>query len=87
MTRAWEAKVTVVVVRIPESEDFEGGFEATTMMGVPHDVSVTGNDPSSAEGALTHLLDGLRAFGFAGHVTVEDATYVGGVQRYEVRVR
>ncbi len=86
MTEIWEEKVTVVVHRVPESEGFEGGFEATTMTGVPHNVSVTGGDPSSAEGALNHLLDGLRAFGFAGRVAVEDATYVGGVQRYEVRV-
>ncbi len=76
----------MVVHRVPESESFEGVFEATTMTGVPHDVSVTGSDPSSAEGALNHLLDGLRAFGFAGRAAVEDATYAGGVQRYEVRV-
>lgn len=81
----WGEKVTVVLHHIPESEDFEGGFEAITMMGVPHGVSVTGSDPNSAEGALNHLLDGLRAFGFAGRVAVEDATYIGSVQRYEVQ--
>ncbi len=35
MTEIWEEKVTVVVHRVPESEGFEDGFEATTMTGVP----------------------------------------------------
>lgn len=83
---SWGERVTVVVHRVPETEGFEGGYEAVTMTGVPHGVSVTGSDPESAEEALDHLLDGLRAFGFAGRVAVEDATYIGGVQRYEVAV-
>lgn len=57
-----------------------------TMMGVPYGVSVTGSDTDSAEDALKHLLDGLRAFGFGGRVAVEDATHVGGMQRYEVEL-
>ncbi len=84
MTEAWSEKVTVVVHHVPESEDYEGGFEAVTMAGVPHNVSVTGSDPESAEDALNHLLDGLRAFGFIGRVAVEDATRPGQVDRYEV---
>ena len=35
LTEAWGGKVTVVVHYVPESEDFEGGCEAVTMMGVP----------------------------------------------------
>ena len=84
MYRHWEEKVTVVLHYVPESEDFEGGFEAVTMTGVPHGVAVTGSDQNSAERALNHLLDGLRAFGFAGRVSVEDTTHLGRVERYEL---
>ena len=84
--RAWGNKVTVVLHHVPETEDFEGGYEAVTMTGVPHNVSVTGSDPHSAEGALNHLIGGLEAFGFVGHVVVEDATHSDGMERYEVRV-
>ncbi len=80
----WGKRVTVVVHRVPETEDFEGWYEAVTMSGVPHGVSVLGSDLESAEGALGHLLDGLRAFGFAGRVAVEDSTYIGGVLRYKI---
>lgn len=84
MREGWDEQLTVVVYHVPESEDFEGGFEAVTMVGVPYGVSIKGSDPSSAEGALAHLLDGLRAFGFAGRVLVEDASGLGHVERYEV---
>ena len=80
----WDEKVTVVLHHVPEDEGFEGGFEAVTPTGVPHGVSITGNDRDSSEGALHHLLDGLRAFGFDGRVAVEDATGAGRVGRYEV---
>lgn len=85
LTEAWGDKVTVVVRHIPESEDHEGSFEAVTMTRVPYNVSITGSDRDSAKDALSHLLEGLRSFGFSGRVTVEDATYVGGVQRYEIQ--
>jgi hypothetical protein len=78
LTEAWGSKATVVVHHVPESEDYEGGFEAVTMTGVPYNVSVTGSDPESAEDALNHLLDGLRAFGFSRRVAVEDATWSAG---------
>ena len=84
--RSWGDKVTVVLHHVPETEDFEGGYEAVTMVGVPHNVSVTGSDEDSAEGALNQLLSGLEAFGFSGRVAVEDATCIGGVERYEVEV-
>jgi hypothetical protein len=86
MSKHWGDKVVVVLHHVPESEDFEGGYEAVTMMGVPYGVSVTGSDRDSAQGALSRLLSGLRAFGFTGRVAVEDATYIGGVERYEVEV-
>lgn len=82
----WGEEVAVIVHRVPESEESEGGFEAVSVKGVPHGVALTGSNPDSAAGALNHLVSGLRAFGFVGRVTVEDATYIGGVQRYEVRV-
>ena len=80
----WGEKVTVIVHHVPESEESEGEYQAVTMKGVPHGVSITGSDPESVEGALNHLLDGLRAFGFTGRVTVEDATRLGQVDRYDI---
>ena len=82
----WCEKVTIVVHHVPESEESEEGYEAVTMKGVPHGVSITSEDPNNAEEALNRMLDALRAFGFAGRVTVDDATYIGGVQRYEIEV-
>src|SRR5215203_7454570 len=73
----WGDRVTVILHHVPESEASESGFEAVTMVGVPHGVSITGEDPDSAEGALMRLLDGLRAFGFSGRVMVDDATRSG----------
>lgn len=83
----WGEGVTVVVYHIPESEDSEEAFEAVTMKGVPYGVSISGYDSSCAEDALNQLLDGLRAFGFAGRVIVEDATEPGPLRRYEVQAR
>src|SRR5215211_3615674 len=80
----WGEEVTVIVHHVPESEESEEGYEAVTMKGVPHGVIITGSAPDSAEAALNRLLDGLKAFGFRGRVAVEDATYIGGVERYEV---
>ena len=37
----------------------------------------------SVEGALNHLLDALRRFGFSKPVTMKDATRLGRVERYE----
>lgn len=85
-TGGWGEKVTVILHHIPESEEHEEGYEAVTMKGVPHNVSITGSDPHSAEGALNHLMDGLRALGFDGRVAVEDATRLGPIERYEVSV-
>src|SRR5215210_5953025 len=69
---AWEDKVTVILHHVPESEESEAGYEAVTMKGVPHGVTITSSDPDSAGGALNRLLDGLRVFGFIGRVSVED---------------
>ena len=82
--RTWGEEVSVVVHHVPESEDAEAGFEAVTMTGVPYGVSISGYDSNSAEDAVSQLLDGLRAFGFAGRVVVEDATNIGPVERYEI---
>ncbi len=80
----WGTTVTVVLHHAPEDEDFEGGFEAVTMRGVPGNVAISGSDRDSREAALDHLLGGLRALSFTGRVAVEDATEVGRVDRYEV---
>ena len=82
----WDERVIVVLHRVPEDEEFEGGFEATTLTGVPHGVVVIGSNPESAGEALANLLDGLREFGFVGKAIVEDATEPGPVKQYEVRV-
>ncbi len=86
MTEGWGDKVTVVVHRILESEDFEGGFEAVTMSGVPGMVTVTASDRDSKEEAFERLREGLRAFGFSGTLAVEDATGLGRPVRYEVGI-
>jgi hypothetical protein len=83
-TGGWDEKVTVILHHIPESEESEEGYEVVTMKGVPYTVSITGSDGDFAGGALNHLLDGLRAFGFAGRVAVEDVMGLGPANRYEV---
>ena len=85
-TGGWGEKVTVILHHIPESEESEEGYEAITMKGIPYAVSITGSDSHSAEGALNHLLNGLREFGFTGRVAVEDATEPGPIKRYETEV-
>jgi hypothetical protein len=80
----WGDEVTVILHYISESEEYEEEYEAVTMTGVPHNVSITGGDRDSAEVALDQLLAALRTFGFAGRVAVEDATKLGGVERYEL---
>lgn len=84
--RSWGDKATVILHYVPESEESEQGYEIVTMAGVPHNVTITSEDPGSAEAALKRLLDALRAFGFRGRVAVEDATIPGHVERYEVEV-
>ncbi len=77
----------MLVHHVPESEiSGTEGYEAVTMKGVPFGVIITGADDESAEGALNQLVSGLKAFGFVGRVAVEDATNLGPVERYEVRV-
>jgi hypothetical protein len=82
----WGGKATIVVHRVPETDDYEGGYEAATMAGTPRGVVITSPGHASAEEALENLLTALGELGYAGTVAVEDATYVGGVQRYEMRV-
>ncbi len=77
--------VTGVLHHVPEEEGFEDGYEAVTMTGVPYNIAVMGSDPDAAEGALRHLLDGLRAFGFSGREVVFRAwTGEGGVYETEL---
>lgn len=77
-------RVTVVVHRVSESEEYEGGFEAATLSGTPRGVVITSPGHATAAEALANLLGALGELGFAGTVAVEDATYLGGVQRYEI---
>lgn len=82
----WGTEVTVIVYRVPESEESEEGYEALTMKSVPHNVIITAGSSGSAQEALDQMLAALAVFGFRGTVRVEDATYIGGMQRYEVEV-
>jgi hypothetical protein len=75
-----------VIHRVPESEEYEGGFEAATMGGIPAMVIVTASDRDSKEEAFERLREGLSAFGFAGTLAVEDATGLGRPIRYEIDV-
>ncbi len=71
---------------VPESEESEEGYEAVTMGGVPLGVSINASDSDTAQAALDRLLGALKVFGYAGLVAVEDATYMGGIQRYQLEV-
>lgn len=84
MSESWGDRVTVIISYTPENTEVPGSYEAVTITGVPHNVIVYGVDEDSADGALNHLLDGLRAFGFAGRVSVEDFSEDGRGERYEV---
>lgn len=83
---AWGDRVGVVVHRVPETPEGEAGYRAVTMVGVPLGVCVEAYDADSAPEALDRLLGALKTFGFAGAVSVEDATYVGGVKRYDLEI-
>ncbi len=81
--------MNVVIHHVPESEASEEGYEAvamggTPLGGTPLGVSVEASDADSAPEALDRLLGALRVFGFVGSAQVEDVTYLGGVQRYEL---
>jgi hypothetical protein len=80
----WGDEVKIILHHVPESEESEEGYEAVTVSGIPFGTTVTCGDPDSAEGALNCLLNALRSFGFSGRVVVDDTTYIGGTQRYEV---
>jgi hypothetical protein len=82
----WGDRVVVVLHHVPESEESEEGYEATTLTGVPLGAIVTYSDAASARAALEGLLGTLRTFGYSGAVTVEDATEPGGNRRYEVAI-
>lgn len=82
----WAEQVAVVVHRVPETEEYEGGFEAATMGGVPGMVTVTATDRDSKEEAFERLREGLRAFGFTGTLAVQDATGLGRPVRYEAGI-
>lgn len=55
-----------------------------TIGGVPLGVSITTGDADTAHEALDRLVSALWLFGYSGAVAVEDATYVRGIERYEI---
>jgi len=46
--------VVVIFRHLKKTGEYEGGYEAVTMMGVPHPVSVIGSDRKCAQAALNH---------------------------------
>ncbi len=82
----WPDAVTVHVHHVPESQDYEAGYEALTMRGVPFGVSVSASGVSAQE-ALERLEVALRVFGFEGTLKVEDHAHIGEAQRYELPPR
>lgn len=82
----WTEQVVVVIHRVPETEEYEGGFEAVTLSGVPAMLTITATDRDSKEEAFERLREGLRAFGFTGTLAVQDATGLGRPVRYEVGI-
>jgi hypothetical protein len=55
--------VVVILRHLQETGEYEGGYEAVTMMGVPYSVPVIGCDRISARAALNHapLLQNLMS--------------------------
>lgn len=61
-----------------EDEGYEGGYEATTLSGVPQSLTgTTSSGRNSRTDALNDLLTGLRTFGFTERLAVQDATELG----------
>jgi hypothetical protein len=82
----WGERVVVMLHHIPESEEAEETYEATTLVGVPFGAVVTHSDAASPREALDGLLNSLAAFGYSGLVSVEDATHEEGMRRYDASV-
>lgn len=80
------ARLTIALHRVPETEDYAGGYEATTMGGTPRGVVISSTGHASSGEALEDFLAALGELGFSGPVSVEDATYLGGVHRYDAVV-
>lgn len=59
-------------------------YRATVMTGVPHGVTITGEDEGSKEAAIRRLVSALQVFGFTGRVSVHDVTAVGRSERYDL---
>ena len=55
--------MVVIFHHLQETEKYEGGYEAVTLMGVPNSVSVIGSDRNSVQAALNHapLLQNLMS--------------------------
>lgn len=82
----WEQRVPVTLLHERESEEAEGGYEAITMGGLPHKVTVSAGSSTSKEEALKRLCDALLVFGFKGTIAVHDVTHIGYSEEYEVIV-
>ncbi len=80
----WGERVVAIVHHVPETEESEGGYAAATLGGTPLGVAIIAEDADTAGEAIDRLVGALRVFGYSGAVAVEDATYVGGMRRYEI---
>lgn len=86
LSEVWGEKVSAVLHHVPEDEDFEGGYEAETMTGVPNGVIITGTGEGSKKAALDHLVGGLALLGFRGTLVVDDVTEPGRNDDYRVEI-
>ena len=82
----WQGKAVVILHSVSENAESGGGYVAETLSGIPYGVMVSSGEQDTAEQALNQIIAALHAFGFTGRVEVEDVTYIGHVQRYEVQV-
>lgn len=82
----WGSRVAVIVYPASMSDDYESGYVAETLTGVPHGVVVSAGGEDTPEQAVDRLIAALDAFGLTGTVAVEDASRGGGTGTYEVEI-
>jgi hypothetical protein len=86
LSEVWGKEVAAVLHYVPEDADFEGGYEAETMTGVPNGVRITGSGEDSKGAALDHLIGGLALLGFSGALVVDDVTEPGRNDTHRIDV-
>lgn len=83
---SWNRHTSVTLLSVQGTEGYPDTYEATTMAGVPYNVTISSTDEDSKEESLNRLLSSLRTFGFRGSVLVHDTTIPGMSDEYQVEV-